>query len=398
MSKVVCELCGTSYPQTATRCPICGCVRAADAQVIQDAQPEAGSYTYVKGGRFSKANVRKRSQAKAGGEETGKEQSNKKLAGLLIVLLALVVILAFMIAMIVITWNNQNPQPGVQESTGPATVACQGISLSHAGITLTQENEIWILETGVSPADCTDPVFYSSSDPSVATVSETGKITCIGAGETVITVTCGQFSQECKVKCEFVVETEPPTLPPQGITLNRKSITADFEGYSWILYSGEVPVEDIVWTSDDPSVATFVNGEFTAVGEGTTMVHADYNGVRTSCQIVCNFQLEEEEMNGEEGETAGDYKLYSLYGPIKFNEDKHVDAYDVTVPISEGWLSLFLKDSSGNRVDLEWKIVEGEEYIAVKDYFVKAVSSRGNGVIQATYNGVTYTCYIRTAN
>ena len=63
MSKIICEVCGTSYPETANQCPICGCVRPADATSVEtDTAVETG-YTYVKGGRFSKANVRKRNRS-----------------------------------------------------------------------------------------------------------------------------------------------------------------------------------------------------------------------------------------------------------------------------------------------------------------------------------------------
>ena len=48
--------------------------------------------------------------------------------------------------------------------------------------------------TTVSPAGCTDPVTYSSSDESVATVDENGVITGVGFGCATITVTCGDYS------------------------------------------------------------------------------------------------------------------------------------------------------------------------------------------------------------
>ena len=66
MSKIICDVCGTSYPETAVQCPICGCVRPGEVKVIagDTATPAeettSSTYTHVKGGRFSKANVRKR--------------------------------------------------------------------------------------------------------------------------------------------------------------------------------------------------------------------------------------------------------------------------------------------------------------------------------------------------
>ena len=55
MNKIVCYVCGTSYPENATQCPICGYVQTAETSA--SAGSGEGSYTYVIGGRFSKANV-----------------------------------------------------------------------------------------------------------------------------------------------------------------------------------------------------------------------------------------------------------------------------------------------------------------------------------------------------
>ena len=67
MNKVICDVCGTDYPETATQCPICGCARgdAGQTSAGNASEEEARSYTYVKGGRFSKSNVRKRLKAQA---------------------------------------------------------------------------------------------------------------------------------------------------------------------------------------------------------------------------------------------------------------------------------------------------------------------------------------------
>ena len=59
MSKVICDVCGTTYPETASNCPICGCAKNSTEQTMLDSDPGAeGSYAPVKGGRFSKRNVR----------------------------------------------------------------------------------------------------------------------------------------------------------------------------------------------------------------------------------------------------------------------------------------------------------------------------------------------------
>ena len=65
MSKVICDICGTAFPETASQCPICGSAKASDAQTAADSQlgGEAEAHAYAKGGHFSKSNVRKRTKS-----------------------------------------------------------------------------------------------------------------------------------------------------------------------------------------------------------------------------------------------------------------------------------------------------------------------------------------------
>ena len=66
MSKIICDVCGTRYPETAEQCPICGHIRTAagrtaeDVFVMDDALGETRQK--VRGGRFSKSNVKKRTE------------------------------------------------------------------------------------------------------------------------------------------------------------------------------------------------------------------------------------------------------------------------------------------------------------------------------------------------
>ena len=66
MSKIVCDVCGTSYPEASSNCPICGSMHAVgrSSSGSTGADNKAGStYTPVKGGRFSTANVQRRNKA-----------------------------------------------------------------------------------------------------------------------------------------------------------------------------------------------------------------------------------------------------------------------------------------------------------------------------------------------
>ena len=65
MSKIVCEVCGTAYPDTSLQCPICGNAKTETVGSSGDTAATDGGYAYLKGGRFSHANVRKRNSGKA---------------------------------------------------------------------------------------------------------------------------------------------------------------------------------------------------------------------------------------------------------------------------------------------------------------------------------------------
>lgn len=66
MSKIICDVCGSAYSDTASQCPICGTARRDATPTVSDAsEAAAGSgYTYVRGGRFSHANVRRHNSGK----------------------------------------------------------------------------------------------------------------------------------------------------------------------------------------------------------------------------------------------------------------------------------------------------------------------------------------------
>ena len=64
MNKIVCDVCGTSYPETAAQCPICGNAKSESAAQTGDTAAQDTGYAYVRGGRFSHANVKKRNSGK----------------------------------------------------------------------------------------------------------------------------------------------------------------------------------------------------------------------------------------------------------------------------------------------------------------------------------------------
>lgn len=328
MSRIICEVCGTSYPDTAAQCPICGCVKAAGKQTVAGdtelKKPENKKTTnHVRGGRYSKANVRKRNKAnhvKPASYDRKKEPDDRSNRGLVILAVILLLAIIAVLAYIAIRFWGPEWKPGGKPTTAattqttvstvPSTTAdttpdlrCTDLTLSVNVVELEAKGQSWLLNVKTEPENTTDPVRYITSDDSVAMVTEQGKVVAIGPGQAIITISCGEVEKNCRIVCAFQEETQPtettattdttaPTEEDEKLELNREDITFSRQGEEWQLYSGPIAKPLITWSTGDASIARVENGKVVAVGPGTTTVYAEYNGQKDSCIIRCSFSVE----------------------------------------------------------------------------------------------------------
>jgi len=331
MSKITCELCGTIYEDTLPACPTCATEKPAAVEFsVPEEDGSRKPYVPTKGGRFSQANVKKRLAnkgvapapvpVKAPKEKPTKPRradpapapapagKEKPHIGLVITAIVLVIaIVAMLIYMYVEFLMPPKPDkeqtdptgstPGQSQtdpSTQPPDLSCKELKLSHTAVTLTEAGSSILLDVVTTPADTVDAITFLSSDTAVATVSAEGNITAVAPGQAVITVICGSLTAECQVSCDIVIPTTEPTTVPTEPTeppfkLNREDITFRSAGESWLLYDGDIPLTDIVWTSSNNEVATIRNGRVKAVGKGQCTVYGEYNGEKVKCVIRCSF-------------------------------------------------------------------------------------------------------------
>lgn len=413
MSKVMCDVCGTAYPETATQCPICGSAKNSAEQTAAGT-PEAGesssSYAYVKGGRFSKKNVRRRSrsastpttaQRRSGGSSRNVREDNEpNNTGLVIVVILLLVAIVCVLIYIGVHFFNpgkdpvdpsgsgtsQNtPQPSESDDPGddPVRIPCDGIQLSNLTLEL-QVGETYTITTQLSPDNTTDTVAFLSADPAIAAVDPiTGEITMISEGETTITVICGDITAECTVRTPESVDpgTQPgddPVVPGEfNFEWNTVYTTGDFgdttlnaQGKTWKAYKSSLDIDPalITWTSDNPEIATIENGIVTAVAPGNTKVHAQYNGVTYTCVIRCSFKAVE-----DQDQTCA------------LNTD------DVTIVVGETF-TLKLKDPSGYNLDVTWQC--DTDGVTINGNKITGAAT-GTHKVYTVYEGKTYTCIVR---
>lgn len=262
MSKIICDVCGSRYPDTSAQCPICGCANNKAAKAPQEPQEPAVKVDLPQrastpGGRFSKANVSKRNQGKTFTEEPAprvkqkkpqpkpqvqedydfeeefEEESGKKRGGfvnvlLVILIIALLGVCAYLfIQFFMPSFFGSDPVIAPAEPTVAATEApteapaptlppmipCEKLVLEEKTITLLEAGQVQPLNIQVVPENSTDGLIYISSNEEVATVDEQGNVTAVGEGSVVITAFCGAQQLECNVICNFsgVPVTEPVT-------------------------------------------------------------------------------------------------------------------------------------------------------------------------------------------
>lgn len=426
MSKIICDVCGTSYPETATQCPICGCVRSVDAKVVAGSTNEAESqaintYAYVKGGRFSKANVKKRNSGKqpasnetsARPQPTGR-QDDKKEIGVVIttiaLLLAIITVVAYIVVKLVIptlfvdqkpveNGNNYNDNTNASSSdttdvnasetknTTVLEIPCTEIVLSKTSVEFDSVDASLLLNVTTSPANTTDSLIFATSDEKIATVNRDGKITAVGGGEAVITIICGSVMAECKVVCnidEPIEGTEPSAPSASDFKLNREDFTLTSKGQIWKLYSGDIAANQITWTSANEKVVTIKDGVVTAVGSGMTKVYGEYGGVKLSCIVRCS-----DSMGKADEDTSGNVNVPETTAP---NGKYTISNTDVTLVIGEKFI-LTLKDANGNAVNVSWKSAN-TDICSVNGNEVTGVSV-GQTKVFVPYEGAEYSCIVR---
>lgn len=422
MNKIVCDVCGTSYPETAEQCPICATAKT-DANK-STAGGEAG-YAYVKGGRFSHANVRKRNAgnkelprvvvpakppkqksapkkeetapaakkqaapAKQTKPKTAKKEK-KSYTNIILALIAFVLVVCIVLVFGFIVKNLFDKIPDPRQTTGATQtdepentqIPCEGLRFALSEKIFGSLDEKFKLTVITSPSNTTEAVWFESSNELVAVVSESGVVTPVGDGQAIIYAHCGEFTAECVITCQVgytpPAPTEPtePTQPTQPVEpdvtleLNRKDFTLNGYGDSWDVYDGKLDASKITWTSSDETVATVKNGKVTAVGNGDAVITAQYNGQTVTCQVHCKNVV------------VSNYVLRTVYGSGK---EFSLDIGDT--------ITLYLMDKeSGMKIQPEnvTFTLSKEGVITINEKGKITAVAAGNVTVYVTYGDQTY--------
>ena len=347
MSKIICDVCGTSYADTADQCPICGTAKT-DVTPGATEGGESG-YAYVKGGRFSQNNVRKhnsgdgelprttdeekparkpraarkeetpaptrrpRSTEESGetpkpvrrprNSEKAEDEQPSNLPLIIIVAVLLVAILAVCAYIGVFVYNkyvdrdlSADNNPSSSTDVGGQTVPCTGVTIDGLeSYTFTGINESYMLSVNCDPAGTTDELIWDF-DENVVALEKVGNywyLSPVAPGETTVTVTCGEFSDSITIHCDFVGR-----IPCTDITIEgQENYTITDGSQTLTLTVGCAPLDtndEIKWQYDEAVVSVTANDDgtwsVTPVAPGVTTVTVICGDQSATINVNCNYQ------------------------------------------------------------------------------------------------------------
>ncbi len=237
------------------------------------------------------------------------------------------------------------------------TYAVESITLNKTELNL-KKGESETLVATVLPENASDKtVTWSSSDATIASVDQTGKVTAVKSGSVTITAKASDKTATCAVKV---------TTPVESISLDRNSVTLE-EGKSTTLVATVNPADadekTVSWSSSNSSVAIVENGVVAALSEGETTITASAGGKSATCKVtvqkkvvpVSSVTLNKTTLSLVKGQSE------MLTATVKPN-----DATDKTVTWSSSDVSVVTVDQNGKVTAIDGgtatiKAASGEE-------------------------------------
>ena len=185
--------------------------------------------------------------------------------------------------------SNENPEIKATCKIVVENIPVESVTLNKSSLTLVEGNTETLTVT-VTPVDVIDnSVLWTSSDPSVATVSDKGVVTAVSAGTATITAT-SNLTPDKKAACSVTVH--PKFIHVTDVSLDKSSLTLEL-GESATLSCTVSPADasdkSVTWSSSDEKVAKVdASGRVVTVAPGTAtiIVTANDNGKRASCTVT----------------------------------------------------------------------------------------------------------------
>ncbi len=377
MSKIVCDICGTSYDDTTGACPVCGWAPGSsldsdpgdmdsilsddlqlddlDAEDTTSVPPQRGKAVFD----YDAVNTRRRQPSKPAPrkeeEEDDEEDDEEPGSNKFLVFILVLLILALLAVSIYIGYTKiLKPNQKGDDDNKP------------------QDSITAVESTG--PAGATD--FVDPSDPTADT----------GSSEPT------EPSQTAPITS---------AIPCTGLSLDGSVDELTFAGQYRrisVRVTPENTTDQVTYTSGDPNVVTVDDkGHVTAVGEGQTVIVISCGSKRIDTPIVVKFAESATEASTDPSEaTAAGGTDTAVATPAPGNilalKRNGKTASDVTIGKIGVYITLEL-DNNIPAESVKWSTSDSS-VATVYNGNVTAIG-KGNCVIRAEYNGQTAECVVR---
>ncbi|MBE6895734.1 MAG: Ig domain-containing protein, partial [Ruminococcaceae bacterium] len=148
---------------------------------------------------------------------------------------------------------------------------------SENAVTLNAGENFALLVYDDTYSDRAYTAVWSSDNPAVVSVEQSGFITAISAGSANVTATLTFAEEQQTVTLTCAVTVLQTVVNVTGISLNAMEQTLDVGGVT-VLTATVLPDDAtnkaVAWSSSDPAVAIVSSGVVTAVGAGTAIISA----------------------------------------------------------------------------------------------------------------------------
>lgn len=114
----------------------------------------------------------------------------------------------------------------ITAKAGDKTATCKvtvnipitSIYLNKTSIELNSIGDSYQLQANYSPSDAEGTIIWKSDDERIASVDQTGKVTAVGKGTTIITASCGNVTDTCTVVSKGTSQNQPANTPKPSLT------------------------------------------------------------------------------------------------------------------------------------------------------------------------------------
>ena len=165
-------------------------------------------------------------------------------------------------------------------------IAVTSVTLDKTSLSLTEGDSATLTAT-VNPSDATDKtISWSSSNPAVAAVDNSGNVTAVKEGSATITAKAGDKSATCPVTvAKKVIAVESVTLDKTTLGL---VIGDDYPLHATVNPS-DATDQTVTWSSSETRIATVdASGKVTAVSVGSATITAKAGDKSATCSVTVN--------------------------------------------------------------------------------------------------------------